>query len=181
MKIISQILRPHRLLLLAFMGLLVPARAQTVSIPDPGLNAALREALQKPTGPLTQSDLLSLNFLSACCRGIKSLQGLEAARNLTILDLHSNSLTNLSLPSGMTNLSAVFLRSNQLTRLTLAPGLTHLIQIDVMGNQLTNLTLPPDLTRLTALVLEGNPLRTLVLPEPLAATNLAPVVANLPS
>jgi formylglycine-generating enzyme required for sulfatase activity len=81
----------------------------------------------------------------------------------------------------MTNLSAVFLRSNQLTRLTLAPGLTHLIQIDVMGNQLTNLTLPPDLTRLTALVLEGNPLRTLVLPEPLAATNLAPVVANLPS
>jgi hypothetical protein len=31
-----------------------------VSIPDPGLNAAIREALQKPNGQLSQQDLLSL-------------------------------------------------------------------------------------------------------------------------
>jgi formylglycine-generating enzyme required for sulfatase activity len=127
-----------------------------VSIPDPGLNAAVREALQKPVGPLTQSDLLSLDVLNACCREIKSLQGLEAAHNLRILDLHSNSLTNATVP-----------------------GLTHLVQIDVRDNQITSLTLPPDVTQLVTLGLEGNPLATFVLSEPLAALGLSGVVATL--
>jgi internalin A len=70
------------------------ARAQEVSIPDPGLNAAIHQALQKPSGPLTESDLLSLTNLPAGSRNISSVKGLEAARNLRILDLDSNSLTN---------------------------------------------------------------------------------------
>jgi len=37
--------------------------AQEVTIPDPGLNAAIREALDKPIGPLTEQDLLSLTNL----------------------------------------------------------------------------------------------------------------------
>lgn len=377
MKLIIHLIRPLVLTLLALTHFVALTLAQEVSIPDPGLNAAMREALQKPTGPLTDQDLLSLTVLSACCRDINSLQGLEAARNLRILDLHSNSLTNaitinsltnlqivdlfqnrltsfvlpgarpnltivdigfnsltqcllpngltnldtlflegnqltnftlptgltkltqldlsgnglssfafpadmtnlvtalvfanqltnvtlpeslgrlgnldldhnrlrsftlpagltnlvrltllgnqltnlilppditkvgfldlgdnqlgslrlpaglsnlnflrvsgnkltsLALPEGLTNLSAIFVRSNQLTSLTLPSGLTHLVQIDVMGNQLTNLTLPPDMTQLLTLVLDGNPLTTLVLSDPLAATNLAPVVAAL--
>ena len=64
---------------LILAGFMASARAQEVSIPDPGLNAAVREALQKPIGPLTESDLLRLTFLSACCRDISSLEGLEAA------------------------------------------------------------------------------------------------------
>src|SRR5678816_2059008 len=79
--------------------------AQDVSIPDPGLNAAIREALQKPAGPLTQQDLLSLTNLSARNRNVKSIVGLEAALNLTSLDLHSNHLTNFALPGTLTNLS----------------------------------------------------------------------------
>ena len=45
------------------------AVAQEVSIPDAGLNAAIREALQKPNGPLTEEDLLSLTDLDASRRG----------------------------------------------------------------------------------------------------------------
>jgi hypothetical protein len=56
-------------------GLLISARAQQVSIPDPGLNAAIRAALQKPTGPLTEQDLLSLTNLNASQRNVSSLQG----------------------------------------------------------------------------------------------------------
>jgi len=33
------------------------AGAQEVTIPDPGLNAAIRQALLKPSGPLTEQDL----------------------------------------------------------------------------------------------------------------------------
>src|SRR5204863_126239 len=60
--------------------------AQEISIPDPGLNAAIRGALLKPFGPLVQQDLLLLNELDACCRNITTLQGLEAAGNLIALD-----------------------------------------------------------------------------------------------
>jgi hypothetical protein len=45
--------------------LLFSAGAQEVTVPDPGLNAAIRDALQKPNGPLTEQDLLSLTNLSA--------------------------------------------------------------------------------------------------------------------
>ena len=49
------------------IGIAVTARGQEVSIPDSGLNAAIRDALQKPSGPLTERDLLSLVVLP--CRG----------------------------------------------------------------------------------------------------------------
>jgi hypothetical protein len=65
-----------------FASLAVPARAVQVSIPDPGLNTAIRQALQKPTGPLTDQDLLSLTDLTLRSQSITNLQGLEAAHNL---------------------------------------------------------------------------------------------------
>src|SRR5437660_9294842 len=81
---------------LVLFNFILSAGAQQVTIPDPGLNAAIRQALQKPTGPLTQQDLLSLSNLNAGQRNISSLQGLEVARNLSSLDLTSNHLANLS-------------------------------------------------------------------------------------
>ena len=45
--------RPLVLTLLALSGFMGATLAQEVSIPDPGLNAAIREALQQPIGPLT--------------------------------------------------------------------------------------------------------------------------------
>lgn len=53
-----------------------PAHAQEVSIPDPGLNAAIREALQKPSGPLSEQDMLDLTNLSAGGREISSVKQL---------------------------------------------------------------------------------------------------------
>jgi hypothetical protein len=53
--------------------------AQEVIIPDPGLNAAIHEQLQKPAGPLTVPDMLGLTTLSAGNRQISSVAGLAAA------------------------------------------------------------------------------------------------------
>src|SRR4029453_18503563 len=66
--------------------------AGEITIPDPALNAAIRDTLHKPDGPLTDEDMLSLTNLSAISRGITSLQGLGAARNLEILLLDDNDL-----------------------------------------------------------------------------------------
>jgi hypothetical protein len=44
---------------------LIPSHAQEATISDPGLNAAIRDALQKPNGQLAEQDLLTQAFLSA--------------------------------------------------------------------------------------------------------------------
>jgi internalin A len=91
------------------------AVAQEVFIPDPGLNAAVREALPKPNGPLTEQDLLGLTNLNASSRNISNIVGLDAARNLVSLNLQINHLTNVSLPDTLTNLLVLDLSSNSLT------------------------------------------------------------------
>src|SRR5438094_4795095 len=100
---------------LLLAGFMVSTRAQEVSVPDPGLNAAIRDALQKPSGPLTEQDLFSLTNLNASGRNISSVEGLEAARNLVGLDLNSNSLTNFAIASALTNLTTLNLFNNRLT------------------------------------------------------------------
>src|SRR4051794_25530550 len=104
--------------MLVLTSCLTSTLAQEVSIPDPGLNAAIRQSLNKPVGPLTQQDLLQLTFLNAHDRDISNLAGLEAAHNLTTLLLFSNHLTNFSLPT-LTNLVALNLSGNLLTNVSL--------------------------------------------------------------
>src|SRR6266478_1354387 len=132
------------------------AFAQEVSIPDPGLNAAIRAALQKPFGPLTEQDLLSLTNLDASRRNVKSIVGLEAAHNLVSLELQINRLTNFALPNQLTNLSTLDLSANPLTNLSFPNGLKSLTSLTIEGAGLTSLTLPATLIGLTNLDLEGN-------------------------
>jgi len=56
-----------------------------VTFPDPNLEAAVREAIGKPTGPIYRSDLEDLTGLRAGDRNIVDLTGLEHATNLTWL------------------------------------------------------------------------------------------------
>src|SRR5215468_5156791 len=104
--------------LTVLIGLVASAQAQEVNIPDPGLNAAIRDALQKPTGPLTVPDLLSLTNLDARESGVQSLDGLGAASNLAILHLSYNELKSLTVPSGLTNLHTLNFAYNELTNFT---------------------------------------------------------------
>jgi formylglycine-generating enzyme required for sulfatase activity len=151
---------------LVLSGFITPALAQEVSIPDPGLNAAIRETLGKPAGPLTQQDLLGLTNLSAISWNITNLQGLAAAHNLNTLFLDDNQLTDLSFPEGLTNLtslSLLVLSGNPFTNLPLLDGLTNLTRLQVETGGLTNLTLPAGLTKLTELRLGFNHLPSLTL------------------
>src|SRR5881396_3332049 len=113
--------------------------AQEVSIPDPGLNAAIREALQKSFGPLTEQDLLSLTNLNARSRNVSSIVGLEAARNLVALDLPINRLTNFSLPSELTKLVTLDVSVNPLTNFFLPSGLTNLAVLSLESDGFTSL------------------------------------------
>src|SRR5205809_6239031 len=122
MKTIIPLTRPFLLPLLVWISFVASTVAQEVQVPDPGLNAAIRAALQKPFGPLTEQDMLSLTNLDASRRNVRSIDGLEVARNLVSLDLQINRLTNFSLPTQLTNLMALDLSVNPLTNISLPNG-----------------------------------------------------------
>ena len=84
-----------------------------MTIPDAGLNAAIRAALAKPIGPLTVQDLLSLTNLDAGNRSISNLTGLEFAANLLSLNLRGNLLSNPTFPTTLTRLNSLDLSQNR--------------------------------------------------------------------
>src|SRR5262245_51869257 len=151
------------ILLLSLTGLATLTHAQTVSIPDPGLNAVVRETLNKPVGPLTQQDMLTLTVLNAHDRNIGNLAGLETARNLNTLLLLNNHLTNFSLPT-LTNLVVLDLSGNSLTNVSLPAGMTNLSQLLCGNNKLAQFTLPADLTALFEVGLATNQLTSFSVP-----------------
>jgi formylglycine-generating enzyme required for sulfatase activity len=99
--------------------------------------------------------------------------------NLHEFAIAVNQLTNLVLPSDLFNVVSLDLGENFYSNFIFPRGLTNLVSVDLGLCQLTNLTLAPDMTQLTTLFVLGNPFVTFVISEPMAATNLAPVVAAL--
>jgi len=155
--------------LLFLTSLFASASAQTVSVPDPGLNAAIRAALRIPTAPLTAQDLLTLTNLDASRRNVKSTVGLEAARNLASLNLQINQLTNFPIPITLTNLSVLGLASNPLTDLSVPSELKQLASLTASSCALSNLVVPASLIALTNLDVEGNSLPGFNLPATLTS------------
>ena len=166
------------LVTLVFTGLIVSARAQEVSLPDPALDMAIRATLQKPSGPLTEVDMLSLTNLDACCRSVASVEGLEKARNLVRLDLSNNSVTNFLLPSTWQMLRTLSLFNNHLTNFVVPGGLFNLTQLDLGFNALSQCMLPDGLTNLDTLFLEGNLLTNFFLPRGLTGLHKLDLAAN---
>jgi formylglycine-generating enzyme required for sulfatase activity len=171
----TQLLVLIALALTSFVG---STLAQEVSIPDPGLNAAIRAALQKPVGPLTEPDLLGLDLLSAGHRNITNVAGLEAARNLRILDLDANSITNFPITGALTNLTILDLFQNQLTSFALPNTSAKLNILNLAFNSLTECSLPIGLTNLDTLFLESNALTNFTLPAGLTKLTQLDLTAN---
>ena len=113
--------------LLLLRTCLLSANAQTNSlIQDPNLETAVRLTLQKPTGPLTEADLLSLTDLAAPNYQITSLGGLELARHLQVLQLAANPITNIGPLTGLSALRQLDLSFNPVGDPTPLLGLTNL-------------------------------------------------------
>lgn len=62
---------------------------------DPNLEAAVREAIGKPAGPICPPDLLGLRKLDASDRGIENLGGIEFLVDIGCLDLSWNDIVDI--------------------------------------------------------------------------------------
>ncbi|MCL0106654.1 leucine-rich repeat domain-containing protein [Peptococcaceae bacterium] len=127
-----------------------------VTFLDANLEAAIRDALRKPTGDITKVDMAELINLEADRRGITNLSGLEYAVNLTSLQLEDNQITDITPLAGLTNLTKLSLEDNQITDITPLAGLTNMTTLDLTANQITDITPLAGLTNLTRLYLAVN-------------------------
>ncbi len=127
----------------AIDGLTVDYEEQKLvpEIPDPGLEAALRAALNKFTGDITFDDMEQLTVLEANQQDIVSLEGLEFAANLTSLKLAGNRIEDLRSIAVMTGLSWLDLSDNLLTSgdLYYLTALSNLQDLDLNGNTIRDI------------------------------------------
>ena len=83
-----------------------------IHIEDPGLEEAVREKLDRPRGPVYQTDLTTTTELDASGRGITSLKGLEHFTKLVDLNLEDNKVADLTPLSKLGMLKNLNLRNN---------------------------------------------------------------------
>ena len=127
-----------------------------ITFPDPNLEAAIREAIDKPTGDIYPSDLAGLTSFHAPERNIADLTGLEYCTSLTSLRLHRNQISDVSALTGLTSLTDLVLGENQITDISALAGLASLTKLILWDNQITDISALAGLTSLTTFLDLGN-------------------------
>ena len=110
---------------------------EAVTFPDPNLEAAIREAISKPTGCICPSDLRGLTELHAAVRNITDLTGLEHCTSLTDLHLRENQISDISPLANLTNLIELEINYNQISDISPVANLTNLTALDIEYNQIS--------------------------------------------
>ncbi len=130
--------------------------SQSVSFPDPNLEAVVREAIGMPTGTIRTAHLQGLTRIQAHEADIANLGGLEHCHDLTSIDLFGNQITDLSPLSGLTNLEEMFLVDNSITDISPLARLTNLSSLSLQLSSISDISPLSNLTNLTSLVLGSN-------------------------
>ena len=131
-------------------------QTDAIEFADANLERAVREALDRPSGPLTAADLATLTVLNANDRGIQSLAGLEHATALQELYLRSNEITDVSPLASLTNLQRLSLWGNEVEDISPLASLTNLQRLSLWGNEVVDVSPLASLTKLYWLQLGDN-------------------------
>ncbi len=131
--------------------------AQTVSIPDANLRAAIEEALDKKSDArITAEEMATLNHLDAANRDILDLTGLETATNLETLELHHNLIADISPLAGLIKLHRLNLEDNAIADISPLAGLISLENLNIAHNVVSDLTPLAGLSNLRHLGISDN-------------------------
>lgn len=125
---------------------------------DTSLEAAVRQAVDRPTGTLPQAAVDTVTRLVARRRGIASLEGIGSLKYLQILDLADNQIQDLSPLAALTRLTFLELGGNRVSDLTPLDAMLQLEYLGLLGNVVRDITPVLDLPYMASLDLSGNPL-----------------------
>ena len=157
---------------------------KVVSIPDPNLAAAIREALGlDKNARITDRQIWTLTQLDAKNSSIKNLSGLEHAMRLQFLELRKNEITDIrplthlkrleilildvnnvrdiSPLANMTQLTLLYIAANPISDFTPLMNLTELRRLALWDNNISDVTLIGDKIHLTHLHLRNNNIRNI--------------------
>lgn len=88
-----------------------------IAFEDPGLEAAVRETIEKEEGTIVQKDIDTLQVLDASNRQIENLEGIEYLIELRELNLEDNFVKSVTPLKANTKLDDLNLRNNEITSL----------------------------------------------------------------
>jgi len=135
---------------------LVPPSAVAVSFPDPGLEAAIRREIDKPTGDIYDTDLIWIIDLYGSGRDIADIEGIQQCIGLTTLSLRDARIADISPLAGLTNLTALSLYDNLIVNIGPLAGLSNLTHLSLYSNQILDISPLSGLTNLTYVHLANN-------------------------
>ena len=124
---------------------------EAVHFPDPNLEAAIREAIGKPTGDIYPMDPEGLAELRAEHRDITDLTGLEYCVDLTHLYLLHNEISELSPLSNLISLRVLWLDENQISDVYALANLTGLTDLQIGLNEIIDISPLANLINLAGL------------------------------
>lgn len=110
-----------------------------IEVPDPALEAAVRDALNRPTGVLRDTDMNRITRLVASGKGIANLRGLEYCKHLEELYLSENEIHDLTPLRGLTRLWRLYLWDNVIVDTDPLSGLMQLRELEISRNPGVNL------------------------------------------
>jgi len=156
------------LLILTILVYYQAAYAVVVDIPDPNLEALIRETIGKPEGDITDADLQGITSLNSRHgyntpdeEKIADLTGLEYCTNLQELRLSYNHIIDISVLAGLLKLQLLLLDNNQIIDISALADLTNLQLLWLAKNQITDISALAGLLKLQELALGGNQLTDL--------------------
>jgi len=131
----------------------------SVHFKDPNLEAAVRDAIGKPTGPIYPTDLNELDELSAPGQPgkfISDLGGIEYCTNLSDLSLEGNSIYSIDPLRGLIKLDILKLADNIIEDITPLEALLDLDVLELQGNHIRDIAALKNLIELGTLKLGRN-------------------------
>lgn len=151
--------------LLVIIGgcLILPVEAAVkkgvVTFADSNLEAAIREAIDKPEGNIKASDLANLTHLEPGGRGISDLSGIECCAELKGLYIWDNQISDISPLVNLTSLEGLEFGNNQISDISPLADLTSLEHLGLGANEIRDISALENLTYLEHLALGGNKIR----------------------
>ena len=136
-----------------------PLAAEAGIFADPALEAAARTYIfdkRSNTEPITAEDVADLSQIVARGKSIKSLAGIEHCKNVMLLDLADNEISDLTPLKDSALLQSLTLARNEIADVSPLAGLTRLQYLELSGNRVEDIAPLGNLTALNSLYLGGN-------------------------
>lgn len=132
-----------------------------VKFADANLERVIREAIKKPEGEISKSDLEEIFVLNANERNISSLEGIENLTNLNSLSLAKNSIVDITPVCFLSNLSYLNLYHNKVKDIGGLVFTNNLEKLVLDVNQIEDISVLSNKIKLKELSVCANPVKDL--------------------